>query len=75
MPHAAAWRDALGGDLAAGRLCLKIAERRAAMLGTLAPVRVDALQLTRVNGPQPTSTEKLRAANRPDTRHRTAQAG
>jgi hypothetical protein len=54
--------DALSGDLAAGHLCLKIAERRAAMLGTDAPVRVDAVQLTQVNGPQPTSTDQIRAA-------------
>ena len=54
--------DALNGDLGAGHLCLKIAERRAAMLGTDAPVRVDAVQLTQVNGPEPTSTEKIRAA-------------
>jgi hypothetical protein len=40
---------------------LKIAERVAAMLGTDAPVRVDAVQLTEVTGPQPTSTEKIRA--------------
>jgi len=55
-------RDALDGDLAAGHLCLKIAERRAAMLGTDAPVRVDAVQLTQVTGPQPTSFDRIRAA-------------
>jgi len=55
-------RDALNGDLAAGHLCLKIAERRAAMLGTDAPVRVDAVQLTQVSGPESTSTEKIAAA-------------
>jgi hypothetical protein len=53
--------DALNGDLAAGHLCLKIAERKAAMLGTDAPVRVDAVQLTQVTGPQPTSTERISA--------------
>jgi hypothetical protein len=54
-------RDALSGDLAAGHLCLKIAERRAAMLGTDAPVRVDAVQLAEVTGPQPTSTVRIGA--------------
>jgi hypothetical protein len=53
-------RDALSGDLAAGHLCLKIAERRAAMLGTDAPRTVDAVQLTQVTGPQLTSTERIR---------------
>jgi hypothetical protein len=52
-------RDGLAGDLAAGHLCLTIAERRAAMLGTDAPVRVDAMQLTQVSEPQPTSTDKI----------------
>ncbi len=38
--------DALRGDLVAGHLCLKLAERRAAMLGTGAPVRIDVVQFT-----------------------------
>ena len=52
--------DALSGDLAAGHLCLKIAERRAAMLGTDASRTVDAVQLAQVTGPQLTSTERIR---------------
>ena len=32
------------------------------MLGTDAPARVDAVQLTQVSGPESTSTEKIAAA-------------
>ena len=45
---------------AAGHLCLKIAERRAAMIGTDAPRTVDAVQLTQATAPQLTSTERIR---------------
>jgi hypothetical protein len=38
-------------------LCLKIAERRGAMLGTDAPTRIDAVQLRQVV-PEQTSTEE-----------------
>ena len=45
-----------GADQGAGHLCLKIAERRGAMLGTDAPTRIDAVQLQVV--PEQTSTEE-----------------
>lgn len=55
-------RDALKGDVTAGHLVLKIAERRAAMLGTDAPLRVDPVQLIDATGHKPTSTEELQSA-------------
>jgi hypothetical protein len=55
-------RQALAGDAAAGHLVLKIQERRAAMLGTDAPVRIDPVQLVDAHGPHPTSTDRLRSA-------------
>jgi hypothetical protein len=44
--------QALGGDLGAGHLVLKICERRSAMLGTDAPMRIDPIQLVVAQHPE-----------------------
>jgi hypothetical protein len=66
-------RDAIAGNISAGHLCLKIAERRAAMLGTDAPVRIDAVQLVHHVVPRESTTdqiervlEELKALPKPD---------
>jgi hypothetical protein len=55
-------RQALEGDATAGHLVIKIAERRAAILGTDAPIRIDAVKLVEANGPRQTTTEEWQAA-------------
>lgn len=51
-------RDALNGDLAAGHLWLRLAERKAAALGTDSAVRIDLVQVP----PASQGHEKLRAS-------------
>jgi hypothetical protein len=57
-------QDAIEGDRDAIAMCLKIEEQRADLLGTRAPstVRIDPVQLREQAEPQPTSTDRIRAA-------------
>jgi hypothetical protein len=48
------------GSLAAGHLLLKTLERRSHLMGFDSPLRVDAVQLVELSGPQETSTQELK---------------
>jgi Zn-dependent oligopeptidase len=55
---------AVKGDREAIAMCLKIEEQRADLLGTRAPasLRIDPVQLREQAEPQPTTTDRIRAA-------------
>jgi hypothetical protein len=55
---------AIKGDRDAIAMCLKIEEQRADLLGTRAPasLRIDPVQLREQAEPQPTTTDRIRAA-------------
>jgi hypothetical protein len=55
---------AIEGDRDAIAMCLKIEEQRADLLGTRAPasLRIDPVQLMEQAEPQPTTTDRIRAA-------------
>jgi hypothetical protein len=54
---------ALEGDVSAGALCIRIAERRAALLGIDAPARsFDVIQLKAAAAPAQSGTDKILAA-------------
>jgi hypothetical protein len=55
---------AIEGDRDAIAMCLKIEEQRADLLGTRAPasLRIDPVQLREQAEPQPTTTDRIRAA-------------
>lgn len=57
--QARTFKTAMTGDIGAGHLLLKIAERRADMLGLDAPTRLDVMQ---VQAHEQSSTEEIRAA-------------
>ncbi|WP_454617529.1 hypothetical protein [Bradyrhizobium cenepequi] len=60
--HRAQFAKAMQGDTAATNTCVRISERRAALLALDSPVRVDIVERSREATPAPSSTERIRAA-------------
>lgn len=58
--HRAQFAKAMQGDTAATNTCVRISERRSALLALDSPVRVDIVERSREAEPVPNSTERIR---------------